>query len=184
MAERKYSGLLTRRPTISVLNAADERLLAEYTQACLNRDEALFAEFSIDPQSDDAWKELAFALAERHVPAYGARQRGRPSKNFDQNISILLRWQKVSRTNGCSDAEAIRIVAKQMELSEATVKERIKEIKRSNNMKVIIRFLDWLAEKVGKEKMKDAPVGIHETEDGLEDHFEARKRELSRPPYK
>lgn len=184
MAERKYTGILADRPTISVMDAADERQLSEYTQACLNRDEALFAEFSIDSHSDGAWQELAFALAERHVPAYGAKQRGRPSINSDENISILLRWQKVSRTNGCSDAEAIRIVAKEMILSETTVKERIKEIKRSEHMKVILTFMDGVEEKIGKEKIKYALDAIDETGDGLEDYIEVRKRKLSRPPYK
>jgi len=183
MAERKYTGVLADRPTISVLGAADERKLAEYTQACLNRDEALFAEFGIDPQSDGAWKELAFALAESHVPAYGAMKRGRPNKNSGENISILLRWQEIKRTSGCSDADAIRVIAQERNLPVSTVRDRIKEIKRSDpNM--IVEFLDTLEATIGKAKVLDALGAIHDSDDGLEEYIEVRKRELSRPPYK
>lgn len=183
MVERKYIGILKTRLTISILGATDEGKLAEYTQACLDRDEALFAEFGIDPQSGGAWKELAFALAEQHVPAYGARKRGRPNKNADENISMLLRWQEVLRANGSSDADAIRIVANERGLTESIVRERIKEIKRSD-LKMLVEFMDTLEAKTGKAKLLDAFGAIHDPDDGLADYIEVRKRELSRPPYK
>lgn len=162
MVDRKYSGILKKYPRISVLGASDEQLLAEYTNACLERDEALFAEFNINPADENAWQELAFALAERHVPAYGAKRRGRPANNIDENISMVLRWQEVKRRRECSDAEAYRAVAEQKQLPEKTIAERIKRIKR-HDLKELVELLDRVEQQIGKAGMMDAFKGIHDS---------------------
>ena len=86
MTERKYTGILAKRLSIGFMESANKRLHAQYKQDCETRDKALFAAFGVDPSAGDAWRELAFGLAERHVPAYGSFERGRPQVNVGENL--------------------------------------------------------------------------------------------------
>lgn len=184
MTQGKYKGILAEpRPQISILTSLDENQIAEHTTACMARDDALFAKYSIDRADGDSWQQLAFALAEEHVPAYKIKKRGKPPRNLDENVSILIRWEATKRTKNCSDAEAGRMVANELGMDERTVAERIKKFKRSE-IKAIIEFIKNVEMAIGTEKMAGILTSKDGSDERLQRYIDRRLMELYRPPYK
>lgn len=155
----EYKGALARKlPPISVLGASDHETWQAYERAALARHEALFREFDLEPPAPDdgespAWRDLAIALARRHVPAFAGRQ-GRPAKARDQNLKWFLASVYFQRRDGLTLRVADRMVAAHFASDPQTVLDRLKDMRRSSEYKPdgpFLAFLDQIAIEFGND---------------------------------
>jgi hypothetical protein len=71
------------------IDSAEAGLIAEAREEKIA---FLFAFFQIDPNAEHAWRSLALALAEKHVPAYSARRKqGAPRTAHLSSLCRLYR---------------------------------------------------------------------------------------------
>jgi hypothetical protein len=87
MKSKKYKGILAKpyRPFIGGLLTPPEKVAELQAAQLRQQEEALFQHYGIDPMSSTAWRHLALALAEDHVPGFqilpdNAKTYGRPKK--------------------------------------------------------------------------------------------------------
>jgi hypothetical protein len=134
-----YRGALAKPPPIKMsifdmhpsdathpLHPATVAALLE-RQAAL--EDVLFKDCGIERGAPDAWKRLALALAERHVPAFGPdleKKRGRPRRATDDDDLVRAVHELVAA--GKSIRNAAQIVAKRRKESASGVEARYRRI--------------------------------------------------------
>ena len=110
----------------------------------------LFREFGIDPKSEDAWINLAIALAERYKPGFGPpRKRGRRREHTNDDIHLMLMVELLKRRDDFSVREACEVIAQAgaiKERSSKTLQERHKRLMRNGHWKTLIKGLQTIAQ--------------------------------------
>lgn len=135
MMAGEYGGALARKlPDISVLGANDPLRRQEYERAALERHDALFREFGLEPPALDAvdhpaWRDLALALARRHVPAF-SRKQGRPATSRDLHVKWFITSFYFENRYGISTRDADKRVAAHFGVDEYIVFGRLKDLRR------------------------------------------------------
>lgn len=133
----KYKGLLAERvEPLSLLDYADSpdafKRREEYKSAIEARDNALFECFQVDRKQPAAWRDLAFALAAKHVTAY-QQLKGKPRKNFDEDRVWIQLFVFIKYRENSTDAGAFKILAEVVQKDVKLVTWRIKEFKKERS---------------------------------------------------
>src|SRR5689334_1870981 len=91
-AVQKYEGPLAEPLYAPTMLSSIPDTIFSYALERANRTLLLFSHFGIDPCDERAWRSLAIALANRHVPGFRPppRKQGRPKENDD-----VLLWMRV-----------------------------------------------------------------------------------------
>lgn len=150
-----YRGALKAKlPTINLLGDDDPEQQATFKRAAMERHEALFREFGIEPPAPDdvgnpAWRELALALAKRHVPAFVGKQ-GRPASARTTHERWFFASYFFQIKDNLNVRDADRMVAKHFNIEERAVLERLKELRRNGAYKIGIHDFVVRIKKRGK----------------------------------
>lgn len=187
----EYKGALAHKlPSISVLGASDPETWQAYERAALVRHEALFREFDLEPPAPDdagsqAWRDLAIALARRHVPAFAGKQ-GRPATVRDEKLRWFLASVYFQRRDSLTLRDADRMVATHFGAPPQTVLDRLKDMRRSSEYKPdgpFLAFLDQIENEVGSDKVLDGLAQALEPAPQFSDFLAEKIEHLSRWPY-
>ena len=65
-----YDGLLAEPMHVPGLLSGDEEI-GKWARDQATKTILLFCHFGVDPTADDSWRQLALALARKHVPGFG-----------------------------------------------------------------------------------------------------------------
>lgn len=186
-----YDGVLSKKvPMLSALGAGDEELCHRYESAALVRHIALFAEFGLEaPDPNDAcnplWRELALAMAKRHVPAFTARA-GRPATNEEENICWLIASYHFQIKLTVSLGRADQLVADHFGVESDIVQERLKYLRKKVPFKPGGPFDDFirsLVQKFGREKAAEALESALTPDQAFADMVKAEIEKIARFPY-
>jgi len=190
MGARYKGALASKLPPITILGAADRDKWQEYERVALARHEALFREFDLEPPAPDdakspAWRDLAIALARRHVPAFAGKQ-GRPATARDQNLRWFLASVYFQRRDNLTLRDADRRVAIHFEADPQTVLDRLKDMRRLSEYKPdgpLLAFLDQIAKEVGSERFLESLAQVLEPNHQFSEFLNEQIERLSRWPY-
>lgn len=146
----KYGGSLKKRidePNIIewAARAENPKPIEDYRKAVAKREKALFKHFGITPKTRTAWRDLALALAAKHVTAYRPRK-GKPRKNFDEDRVWIQLFALVKFRDDSSDAAAFKVLAEVVQKDVKMVTWRLKEFKkeRTKTFDVTMKSFLWL----------------------------------------
>ncbi len=104
---------------------------------------ALLAHYEIDPadayevgpKMAYAWANLAWHLAQDHVPGFKGppRKRGKPAARKSDDVTLVMHVEWLKRRNRLSDRKAIKMIAAQNVVSgtEQTLLQRYKRAKKA-----------------------------------------------------
>jgi hypothetical protein len=125
----------------------------------------LFKHFGVNPLAENAWRDLAMALAERHVPGFGSpRKRGRPREHQEEDMTLVLLVELLRRRDRVGVKAAIRKIA------DARIFNRTDETLLANHKKAakeqaaLLQFFERVAEGLGQpifvQCLEDAVGGL------------------------
>lgn len=159
-----YKGVLAQKlPAISLMGFSDPDARETYANAARERHAALFQEFGIEPPAPDdrvspAWRDLALALARRHVPAFSGAP-GRPSTARDIHIKWLLASYFFQYRDGLTARDADRQVAAHFGEGPQVVLDRLKDLRRLTEFKAggpLDQFVSNVRTRLGNSKAVEA----------------------------
>jgi len=140
-SHRKYSGALTKKlPPVSLLSSAEN--IDQFKSMAIARHNALFQEFGLEPpapndKTNPVWRDLALALARRHVPAFMLNA-GAPRDEalFDKCIKLhrVSRYFRVR--DGGTISECDKKACKQLGLEYGVMRSPLKEFRRRGRYKI------------------------------------------------
>lgn len=118
-------------PTDEELDALiDAKMKALFTHYGIDPAEA----FEAGPKTAAAWANLAWHLAREHVPGFSGppRKRGKPATRKDDDVTLILHVQLLTRREGLSERQAINKIAAQDLVSgtEEALRQRYKRTKK------------------------------------------------------
>jgi hypothetical protein len=118
----------------------------------------LFEKYGIDPDGENAWRDLALALARRHEPCFLSRKRGRPKEHHD-DAELIFMIELLRCRDGLKIEEACKAIAEKGaikgKLRTKTLQNRYKDLKR-HGWKAIIRGFKIIKAKVGEDQYIEA----------------------------
>jgi hypothetical protein len=134
-------------PTPTLLSTPDQQFA--YIRDRVLKYVLLFRKYGIDPNDQNAWRDLALALARRHEPGY-LRPRGRP-KEHDDDVELILMIELLRCRDGLTIADTCKAIAEKGAIKgkPKTLQNRYKALTRHRHWKVIIRVLKILKAKFG-----------------------------------
>lgn len=148
-----YKGVLKRKFRPITILGANPSAMKIYTKAVNEREIALFQHFNIDSEHPNAWRDLALALAKKHVPAFSANK-GRPPTNKDEDFTWWLIFQGVKRRDKCTNSAAYQVVSNIVNIEVDLIYTRLKSFKKQNS-RLVEEFdicLDNIEAEIGHEE--------------------------------
>jgi hypothetical protein len=148
-----YSGALAEPMYPPRLLMSPEKL-AEWPIRRATKMLLLFDHFGIDPTGDNAWRDLAGALAARHVPGFRPppEKPGRPMERLDDDVTLVLMVDLLKRRDRKSVRGAIRVVVEKNAIAGTvpTLLDRYKKAVKKPALALIIGLIGRVAEKHGE----------------------------------
>jgi|SRR5262249_15002102 len=143
-AAKEYAGLLAHPMfPLHALSTDSDRCVWVMRRAL--KTALLFKHFDINPNGEDAWQNLAIALAERHVPGFNPppNKQGRPRERTNDDLTLLLLVELLKRRDGASDRAAIKKIAtcKIMNGTFDTLRARYQRAKRDKHLRVLLKTI-------------------------------------------
>jgi len=118
----------------------------------------LFQKYGVDSNGENAWRDLALALARRHEPDFSSRS-GRPKERQD-DPELILMIELLRCRDGLSIAKACKAIAEKGAIKgkprTRTLQNRYKDLRRHDHWKVIIQVLEMVKAKVGVDQYIEA----------------------------
>lgn len=115
--------------------------------------ERLFRKYEVDPNGENAWRDLALELARRHEPGFTSGG-GRP-KEHDDDVELIFMIELLRCRDRLTIEEACKTIAEKGAIKgkpkTKTLQNRYKDLKR-HGWKVIIRFLEKIKAEVGEDQ--------------------------------
>lgn len=185
MTERKYTGILADRIDLPLLLWADNDSIQQYDIQMKARISALFEEFDVDISEPDLWRSLAIKMAERHVPAFGSKEPGRPVKNQDENLRWFLHFLHATVIKQFTHASAFIEVAQRYGVEANIVKERIKRLRQKADFKNFETCIDRAYNSVGTKKYIEILFSeIEKSDPEFDKWYQQRESEIKKKPFK
>ena len=154
MAERKYTGILAKRLVKPTLLSSDSKK-AKFEKDSSSALEALFREFDLPTLSSEElpWRDLALALASRHVPAFGALRPGRPNKNAEENLCLFFWIELLMRRDKMTKTAALKSIFESgdFDIKYETLQSRNKDNDRNNLFRLLRDLFNKLEPTIGNE---------------------------------
>jgi hypothetical protein len=114
----------------------------------------LFQKYGVDPNGENAWRDLALALARRHEPDFSSRS-GRPKERQD-DPELIMMIELLRCRDGLAIAKACKAIAEKGAIKgkprTRTPRNRYKGLTRNRHWKVIIQILKTAKAKVGADQ--------------------------------
>jgi hypothetical protein len=144
-------------PTPTLLSTLDQQFA--YIRDWVLKVVRLFQKYGIDPNGENAWRDLALALARRHEPGY-SRPRGRPKEHYD-DVELILMIESLRCRDKLSIAKACKAISEKGAIKgkPKTLQNRYKGLTRDRHWKVIILVLKMLKAKFGDRAYIEAWEG-------------------------
>jgi len=116
--------------------------------------ERLFQKYGVDPNGENAWRDLALAPAKRHEPDFTSRS-GHPKKRQD-DPELILMIELLRCRDRLSISKACKAVAERGAIKgkpgARTLQDRYKKLRRDPHWKVIIQGFESFKTKVGVDQ--------------------------------
>jgi hypothetical protein len=137
-----------------------------YREDCAIELKRLFQKYKVDPDGENAWCDLALALARRYEPDFSSRS-GRPKERQD-DPELILMIQLLQCRHDLSIPKACETIAEKGVIKgkpgARTLQNRYKELKRHDHWKAFIQGFELAKAKVGMGKyikvLEEAVGGI------------------------
>ena len=156
MAERKYTGILAKRLVKPTLLSSDSKKI-QFEKDSSSAIEALFREFDLLILNNEElpWRDLALALANRHVPAFGALRPGRPNKNIEESLCLFFWIELLMRRDKMTKTAALKSIFKagNFYIKYETLRSRSKDIDRNILFRLLRDIFNKLEPTIGDERI-------------------------------
>ena len=120
----------------------------------------LFEHFRVDPKGENPWRDLAMALARKHVPGFAPppKPQGRPRQRGDDAIALVMSVELLQRRDGLSVRRAIKLIANAgvIEGAEETLRDLYKEVTHprappSKRLRPMVKLFDRAENLIGRQ---------------------------------
>ena len=126
----------------------------------------LFQKYGVDPNGENAWRDLALALARRHEPDFSSR-RGRPKERQD-DLELISMIELLQCRDDLSIAKACKVIAEKGAIKGKPgarwLQNRYKALTRDRHWKKVIQLFKMAKVKVGADQsievLKEVVGGI------------------------